>query len=122
MTQSISLKNILLATLATFTLVFAFALVAPEPASAQITVPPAPGGSSTNLEETITDVINILLYIVGFVAVIMLVVGGIRYVASAGDQNAVQGAKNTILYAIVGIVIAFMAWAVVNFVITRLTA
>lgn len=67
-------------------------------------------------------VVNILLFIVGAIAVIMLIVGGIRYVVSGGDQSAVTGAKNTILYAIVGIVVAFLAYAAVNFVITQLDA
>lgn len=65
-------------------------------------------------------VVNILLFIVGAIAVIMLIIGGIRYVVSGGDQSAVTGAKNTILYAIVGIVVAFLAYAAVNFVITQL--
>ena len=65
-------------------------------------------------------VVNILLFIVGAISVIMLIVGGIRYVVSGGDQSAVTGAKNTILYAIVGIVVAFLAYAAVNFVITQL--
>lgn len=67
-------------------------------------------------------VVNILLFIVGAIAVIMLVIGGIRYVVSGGDQSAVTSAKNTILYAIVGIVVAFLAWAAVDFVITQLGA
>lgn len=66
-------------------------------------------------------IVNILLFIVGAVAVIMLVIGGLRYVTSNGDQNAVTGAKNTILYAIIGIVVAFLAYAAVNFVITQLS-
>lgn len=65
-------------------------------------------------------IVNILLFIVGAISVIMLIVGGIRYVVSGGDQSAVTGAKNTILYAIVGIVVAFLAYAAVNFVITQL--
>lgn len=65
---------------------------------------------------------NILLFIIGAVAVIMLIIGGVRYVVSAGDQNAVTSAKNTILYAIIGIVIAFLAYAAVNFVSNQLTA
>ncbi len=65
-------------------------------------------------------IVNILLFIVGAVAVIMLVIGGLRYVTSNGDQNAVTGAKNTILYAIIGIVVAFLAYAAVNFVIDQL--
>ena len=67
-------------------------------------------------------VTNIMLYIVGAVSVIMLIVGGIRYVVSGGDQSAVQSAKNTILYAIVGIVVAILAYAAVNFVVTNLAA
>lgn len=63
---------------------------------------------------------NILLFIIGAVAVIMLIIGGVRYVVSAGDQNAVTSAKNTILYAIIGIVIAFLAYAAVNFVSNQL--
>jgi hypothetical protein len=68
----------------------------------------------------IRNVINILLFVIGIIAVIMLIVGGIRYVVSGGDQNAVQGAKNTILYAIIGIVVAFLAFAAVRFVTTNL--
>jgi glucose uptake protein GlcU len=67
-------------------------------------------------------VTNIMLFIIGAIAVIMLIIGGIRYVVSAGDQNAVTSAKNTILYAIIGIVVAFLAYAAVNFVSTQLTA
>jgi hypothetical protein len=47
----------------------------------------------------------------------MIVIGGLRYVVSGGDASQVQGAKNTILYALVGIIIAILAYAAVNFVI-----
>ena len=63
---------------------------------------------------------NILLFLLGAIAVIMLIIGGFRYVVSGGDSNAVESAKNTILYAIVGIVVAFLAWAAVDFVIDQL--
>jgi hypothetical protein len=63
---------------------------------------------------------NILLFLVGAISVIMLIIGGVRYVVSGGDQNQVTGAKNTIMYAIIGIVIAFLAFAAVNFVVTQL--
>lgn len=65
-------------------------------------------------------VVNILLFLIGAISVIMLVIGGIRYVVSQGDSGAVTSAKNTILYAIVGILVAFLAYAAVNFVITQL--
>ena len=68
------------------------------------------------------QITNILLFLVGAISVIMLIIGGVRYVISGGDQNQVTGAKNTIMYAIVGIVVAFLAYAAVNFVVTRLQA
>jgi|LSQX01.3.fsa_nt_gb hypothetical protein len=67
----------------------------------------------------ITDV---LLFIIGAISVIMLIVGGIRYVVSGGDQGAVTSAKNTILYAIVGIIVAILAYAVVNFFVGQFAA
>jgi len=65
---------------------------------------------------------NVLLFIIGAISVIMLIIGGIRYVVSGGDSGAVTSAKNTILYAIVGIVVAILAYALVNFVITSFSA
>ncbi len=66
------------------------------------------------------QVTNTILYIVGIIAVIMLIVGGIKYVISGGDSKKVTDAKNTVLYAIIGLVIAFLAFAIVNFVIAAL--
>lgn len=62
---------------------------------------------------------NVLLFLIGAIAVIMLIYGGFRYTTSGGDTAAVTSAKNTILYAIVGIIIAILAYAVVNFVISQ---
>ena len=64
-----------------------------------------------------SQIVNVLLFIIGAIAVIMLVYGGIRYVLSGGDASAVTSAKNTILYAIVGIVVAILAYAIVQFVV-----
>ena len=63
---------------------------------------------------------NVLIYIVGAVAVLFLILGGLRYVTSNGDPKNVTAAKDTILYAIIGIVIAILSYAAVNFVITSL--
>ena len=60
-----------------------------------------------------------LLFIIGAISVIMLIIGGIRYTVSGGDSAAVTSAKNTILYAIVGIIVALLAFAIVNFVLTQ---
>ncbi len=74
---------------------------------------------SNGIFKTIT---NVLLFIIGAISVIMLIIGGIRYTVSGGDATAVTSAKNTILYAIVGIVVAILAFAVVNFVIDSFAA
>lgn len=65
-------------------------------------------------------VVNLLLFLVGAISVIMLIIGGIRYIVSSGDQNQVTGAKNTIMYAIIGIVVAVLAYGIVNFLLGRL--
>lgn len=70
---------------------------------------------------TFNTITNVLLFAVGAISVIMLIIGGIRYVVSGGDSTAVQSAKNTILYAVVGIVICLLAYAVVSFVIGSFT-
>ena len=66
------------------------------------------------------QVTNTILYIVGIIAVIMLIIGGIKYVISGGDAKKVTDAKNTVLYAIIGLVVCFLAFAIVNFVISAL--
>lgn len=66
------------------------------------------------------DFVNIMLFAVGILAFIMLIWGGIRYVLSGGDSGAVSSAKKTILYAVVGLIVAILAYAIVNFVITTI--
>lgn len=66
-------------------------------------------------------IVNILLFLIGAISVIMLIIGGIRYTLSAGDSGNVTAAKNTILYAIVGLIVAFLAFAIVNWVLGALT-
>ena len=66
------------------------------------------------------QITNTIIYIVGIIAVIMLIIGGIKYVISGGDAKKVTDAKNTVLYAIIGLVICFFSYAIVNFVINSL--
>ena len=67
-----------------------------------------------------TTIINTLLFVIGAISVVMLIIGGIRYTVSSGDSGAITGAKNTILYAIVGLIIAFLAYAIVNWVLVAI--
>lgn len=68
-----------------------------------------------------TQITNTVLYAVGIISVIMLIYGGLRYVVSGGDSKKVTDAKNTILYAIIGLIISILAFAIVNFVINAVT-
>lgn len=67
----------------------------------------------------IATVINIFSLVVGVVSVIMIIIGGLKYITSGGDSGNVQGAKNTILYAIIGLVIVALAQVIVRFVLSR---
>ncbi len=72
----------------------------------------APGG-------VFMAVANTLVFIVGAASVIMLIIGGFRYVLSSGNSSAVSGAKDTILYAIIGLIVASMAFAISHFIAAR---
>lgn len=77
------------------------------------------GGSPVTLPEAIQIIVNTLLFIVGVAAVIMLIIGGMRYVFSGGNPQNTKAAKDTILYAVIGIVVALLAYAIVNFVVQQ---
>ncbi len=76
-------------------------------------------GTAT-INNIIKQVINIFSLVVGVVAVVMIIVGGLKYITSGGDASSVSSAKNTILYAIIGLVIVALAQFIVRFVFGRL--
>ncbi|PID32355.1 hypothetical protein CR970_01130 [Candidatus Saccharibacteria bacterium] len=73
------------------------------------------------LQNGIKTVINIFSLIIGVIAVIMIIVGGFKYITSNGDSGNVTSAKNTILYAIIGLVIVALAQVIVRFVLNATT-
>lgn len=75
--------------------------------------------TDTSVSKIIKNVVNVLLYLLGAAAVIVIVIAGIMYVSSGGETTSVTKAKNMLLYAVVGLVIALLAYAIVNFVIAR---
>ncbi len=77
-----------------------------------------PAGSK-GINDITQIVVNTLSIVVGFIAVIMIIIGGLKYVTSSGDSNNVSSAKNTILYAIVGLVIVALAQVIVRFVLKK---
>lgn len=74
---------------------------------------------ATGIFNTVT---NVLLFAIGAISVIMIIIGGLRYVVSGGDTSKVTAAKNTILYAIIGLIVALLSYAVINFVLTSFSA
>lgn len=75
----------------------------------------------TTLEDTIANVVNIISLVIGAAAVVMIIVGGFRYITSAGKQESVVAAKNTIVYAIIGLIIVALAQTIVRFVLHETT-
>jgi hypothetical protein len=74
-----------------------------------------------NLNNLISAIVNILSVVVGVVAVFMIIVAGIRFVTSGGDSASVSGARNTIIYAIVGLAVVALSQFIVKFVLHRVT-
>lgn len=68
----------------------------------------------------ITKIAQILVIVVGIVSVIVIIVGGFKYIISMGDPSALKSARDTIIYAVVGLVIAVVAQSIVSFVLRKL--
>lgn len=78
------------------------------------------GESATDkVNSVIETTVNIFSVIVGVIAVIMIIWAGLRYITSGGDSNKVGSAKNTMIYAIIGLVVVALAQFIVNFVLTQ---
>lgn len=80
----------------------------------------AAGGQSA-FSSVLKTLINTFSIVVGAVSVIMIIIGGFRYVISGGDSNSTKSAKDTILYAVIGLVVVLFAQVIVRFVISNAT-
>jgi hypothetical protein len=76
---------------------------------------------TTGINNIITTIVKVFSIVVGVVSVIMIIYGGFRYVTSGGDSGNVSSAKNTIIYAIIGLVIVALAQFIVQFVLDKVT-
>lgn len=74
-----------------------------------------------SVNNTVKLAINLFSAIVGIISVVMIIVGGIRYITSGGDSGNVTAAKNTILYAVIGLIVVALAQIIVKFVLSRFT-
>ena len=79
-----------------------------------------PTGKHKNISELVDTIINVAMSLAGIVAAGALVLAGQRYIAAGGDAAKIASAKRTIVYAIVSLVISFLAFAIVKFIITSL--
>jgi hypothetical protein len=105
------MKNVRRVALAVF-VVLSVAL--PLVANAQFSVPTVPSLTNMSVFQLVTRVMNWMLGILGVLAVVFFVVSGIFYITANGDQEQIDKAKNIMLYAIVGLVIALVGLIIVN--------
>jgi len=84
-------------------------------------VPGTTKSPAKTIDDTIANIINLISMAVGAVAVIMIIVGGFRYITSGGNQEGVKSAKNTVIYALIGLVIVALAQVIVKFVLNKAT-
>ncbi|MCL2280841.1 TrbC/VirB2 family protein [Candidatus Saccharibacteria bacterium] len=78
------------------------------------------GQSGERVTSIFQNIVNVLLFGAGIIAVIVIIVSGIRFVTSRGDSNAVTKARQSLIYSVAGLVITVAAFAIVNFVFSRL--
>ena len=80
---------------------------------------PDASGAETTVNDIIKLIINIFSLVVGVISVIMIIIGGLKYITSGGESGNVSGAKNTILYAVIGLVVVALAQVIVRFVLSK---
>ena len=76
-------------------------------------------GGATDINRIITLVLNLMSVIIGIVAVVMIMVGGYKYITAGGDSGNVTSAKHTIVYALIGLVVVALAQFIVQFVLDK---
>ena len=80
------------------------------------------GNADQKINDIVKLVINIFSWIVGIVAVVMIIVGGLKYITSGGDSSSTGSAKNTILFAVVGLIVVALSQFLVRFVLEKVTS
>lgn len=76
-------------------------------------------GGTTKVNDTIKTIVNVFSAIVGVISVIMIIFGGFKYITSGGDTGNITSAKNTIIYAVLGLVVVALAQFIVQFVLNK---
>jgi hypothetical protein len=89
------------------------------PSSCQLDKPSVLGIPQLSVTNVFTDVISVFSFVAGVLSAIFLVIGGIRYTTSGGNSQRVESAKQTILYAVIGLIVSVLAFAIVDFIVSR---
>lgn len=135
MESIISIKKLIIAGLVALAALVAMGIVQPLPASAQyagqlcdgsnlkLTSDPSvscsTGGPTGKLNNLVANIVNLITIIIGIIAVIMILIGGFKFITSNGDSNRIASARQTIIYAIVGLVIVALAQVIVRFILNK---
>ena len=124
------MKKIVLNSLGAMVMVIGSMIYLNNPVNAIVLSDNCPAGGSSSvcasaspkddLGAIIKQITNVMFFIIGAIAVVMIIYSGIRYTTSAGNPAGVTAAKNSLIYSIVGLVVAILAYAIVNFVVTRI--
>ena len=83
---------------------------------ATATVDPVPGGNT--FKNDVIEIINAIIAVLGLACVVVMVIGGVNFMTSAGDTGKVKRAKDTILYGLIGLIVCVLSFAIVNFLIS----
>ena len=75
------------------------------------------GAQKESVGNVVQPIVTTVIFVAGIIAVVMVIIGGVQYSTSQGDSAKVKKAKDTIMYGIIGLVIAILAFAIVNFVL-----
>ena len=124
------MKKIVLNSLGVMVMVIGSMIYLNNPVNAIVLSDNCPAGGSSSvcasaspkddLGAIIKQITDVMFFIIGAIAVVMIIYSGIRYTTSAGNPAGVTAAKNSLIYSIVGLVVAILAYAIVNFVVTRI--
>ena len=79
-----------------------------------------PGGGTGDIQGSVINILNVIIGLLSVVCVIVIIIGGVQYMTSTGDAGKVKKAKDTIMYAIIGLVVCGLAAVIVNFVVKNL--
>ncbi len=106
--------------IATISAVYCFLAVNLAIAASKWGSPPAPNKVPQDLEKGLMNLTNWVLGFISMIAVLFIIWGGVQYLTSIGDESRMESGKKTVTYALMGLVIAALAYAIVNIIVSKI--